>query len=59
MSDERIKKAAAELSAALSEGGKDYWVQADSIEVTRLESASREFVYTVRVTEQASRLIAP
>lgn len=59
MSDERIKQAAAELSAALSEGGKDYWVQADSIEVTRLESASREFVYTIKVTEQASRQVAP
>ena len=59
MSDERIKRAAAELGAALSEGGKDYWVQADSIEVSRLESASREFVYTIKVTEQASRQVAP
>ena len=57
--DERIKAAAEELSAALTEGGKDYWVQASSIEVTRLQSVGREFAYTVTVTEQSTRQIAP
>ena len=57
--DERIRKAAAELSAALTEGGKDYWVSTDTIEVTRIESAHREFAYTVKVEETSRRMVAP
>lgn len=30
-----------------------------SIEVTRIESVGREFAYTVTVTEQSSRQVAP
>lgn len=56
--DKRIKAAAAELGAAPSEGGKDYW------DVTRLESAPREFVYPVwgessglnRIADEIGRL---
>ena len=57
--DERIRKAAAELSAALTEGGRDYYVSATSIEVTSLESTHREFAYTVQVEETSRRVVAP
>jgi len=57
--DERIKKAAAELGAALTAGGKEYWVSASAIEVTTMRSTYREFVWKVSVDETATRQIAP
>lgn len=57
--DERIKKAAAELGAALTAGGKDYWVTATGIDVTTIKSIQREFAWEVKVEETATRQIAP
>lgn len=57
--DERIKAAALELGAALTEGGKHYWVYADTIDVTRFASPHREFAYVVSVEETATRIVAP
>jgi len=57
--DERIKKAAAELGAALTAGGKDYWVSATAIEITTMTSAQREFAWVVSVEETAAKKIAP
>lgn len=55
--DEAIIKAARDFAAALTAGGKDYYVRAESIEVTRIESDGREFAYEVHVTEQSERKI--
>ena len=59
MSDERIRAAALELGAALTEGGKDYYVTAHAIDVTRFESPARQFAWSVEVEETAHRRIAP
>lgn len=61
MSDERIRKAAAELSAALTEGGKDgrrYEVELGSVDVTALEDNWPNISYRVIVREVTNREIS-
>ncbi len=57
--DERIRAAAEELSAALTAGGKDYWVTAHDTDVTKIESEVRQRVWTIHVAENSQRDIAP
>ncbi len=57
--DKSIRKAAAELAAALTEGGQEYSVDVRGIDVTRVDSVNPEFAYTVTVVEIANRQIAP
>jgi hypothetical protein len=57
--DKKIQEAAKALSRALTQGGKDYYVHAHSVEVTRIDSATREFAWTVHVSETVTRDIAP
>ena len=59
MSDERIKKAAAELSAALTEEGGDFSVWANAIDVTTVGSSGPQYVWTIEVEERSIRRIAP
>ena len=59
MSDERIKKAAAELSAALTEDGRDYSVWAYAIDVTTAGASGPQYAWTVEVEERSIRRIAP
>ena len=59
MSDERIKRAANELASALTEGGKDYSVQADRADVTQIQDRDQRFVYILHVVEHSDRRLAP
>lgn len=59
MSDERIKKAAAELSAALSEGGEDYTVTVYKEEVTQIQDRQRRYRHSVSVAVVREDRIAP
>lgn len=59
MIDERIKRAANELASALTEGGKDYSVQADRVDVTQIQDRDQRFVYTLHVVEHSERRLAP
>lgn len=57
--DQKIREAALALGQALTEGGKDYYVHCHSIEVTTIESEGSQFAWTVYVSEQTNRDIAP
>lgn len=57
--DKKIQEAALALGRALTEGGKDYYVHAHSIEVTKIESDGRDFAWTIHVDETVTREIAP
>ena len=57
--ESRIKAAANDLASALSEGGKYYTVQADSVDVTSIEDEDQRFSYTVHVIEHSERRLAP
>ena len=57
--ESRIKAAANDLASALSEGGKDYIVQADRVDVTSIEDEDKRFAYTVHVIEHSERRLAP
>lgn len=57
--DSRIRAAARELSLALSEGARDYSIQIDRADVTRIEDEDQRFAYTVHVIEHSERRLAP
>lgn len=57
--ESRIKAAANNLASALSEGGKDYTVQTDRVDVTSIEDEDQRFAYTVHVIEHSERRLAP
>ena len=60
--DERIRKAAAELSEAISEGGKvgkEYSLDLVATNITALEDEEYRYVYRVHVTERTERRLAP
>lgn len=59
MSDERIRKAAAELSDALTEAGGNFSVWANAVEVTTVESSGPQYAWTIDVEERSTRRIAP
>lgn len=57
--DERIKRAAAELAAALTAGGSDYSVSVHGVDVTAIDTAGQRWAYDVQVVEHNDRVVAP
>lgn len=57
--DKRIKAAAAELSAALTEGGEDYTVTVYKEEVTQIQDRQRRYAHTVFVSVVREDRVAP
>lgn len=55
---ERIRAAARELSAALTEAGDDFAVKPERVEVTTMSDTHRRYVYAMTVEATTREVIA-